>query len=84
MPESHRLSDDDLTAFVETVLPVVLVGMYAPGGSAKSSEALKNLAMLRPQLVIPPLIERYTPGTCPLRNRRKVGFTPTLLSDQSA
>ncbi|XP_077536244.1 proteasome activator complex subunit 4-like [Haemaphysalis longicornis] len=58
VPESHRLSDDDLTAFVETVLPVVLVGMYAPGGSAKSSEALKNLAMLRPQLVIPPLIER--------------------------
>lgn len=57
-PESHRLTDADVTAFVESVQPVVLLSMFSKGGSSGAAVALQDLALLRPEVVIPPVIER--------------------------
>ncbi|KAH8027892.1 hypothetical protein HPB51_011122 [Rhipicephalus microplus] len=57
-PESHRLTDADVTAFVESVQPVVLLSMFSKGGSSGAAVALQDLALLRPELVIPPVIDR--------------------------
>lgn len=58
VPETHRMSDADVTTFVESVRPVVLLSMFGKGGSSGAAVALQNLALLRPELVIPPVIER--------------------------
>ncbi|XP_065305913.2 proteasome activator complex subunit 4A-like [Dermacentor albipictus] len=57
-PESHRLTDAEVTSFVESVQPVVLLSMFSKGGSSGAAVALQDLALLRPELVIPPVIER--------------------------
>ncbi|CAN7938235.1 unnamed protein product [Ixodes hexagonus] len=58
VPPWQRLSDEDVTEFVECVRPVVLLSMFGKGGSSGAAMALQNLALLRPELVIPPVIER--------------------------
>ncbi|KAK8767206.1 hypothetical protein V5799_006012 [Amblyomma americanum] len=57
-PESHRLTDAEVTTFVESVQPVVLLSMFSKGGSSGAAVALQDLSLLRPELVIPPVIER--------------------------
>lgn len=58
VPPSHRLTDADVTAFVECVRPVVLLAMFGKGGSLGAAGALQSLALLRPELVVPPVLER--------------------------
>lgn len=58
VPPWQQLSDADVTQFVECVRPVVLLSMFGKGGSSGAAMALQNLALLRPELVIPPVIER--------------------------
>ena len=89
VPDSHRLTDSDITRFVESnlrakfyqirhfrfighhspsnlsilmkrlgLLPVSLLAMFSRVGAHEASIAFHQLAQLRPQLVIPPLLER--------------------------
>lgn len=53
-----RLTDDDITRFVKSISPVVFTAMFSKIGSTDSAAALHNLASLRPELVIPPLLEK--------------------------
>ena len=57
-PESHFLNDKDITEFVKSVNPIVLLAMFSKIGPSEASQALQKLASLRPELVIPPLLER--------------------------
>ncbi|KAH9375495.1 hypothetical protein HPB48_023088 [Haemaphysalis longicornis] len=57
-PESHRMSDADVADFVQCLAPVVLVTMGNEGEHPGAALALHELASLRPDMVIPPVLER--------------------------
>lgn len=58
VPESHHLSEQDITDFVESMKEPVLLAMFSKTGSLDAAQALQNLALLRPELVIPPVLEK--------------------------
>ncbi|XP_051507905.1 proteasome activator complex subunit 4A isoform X2 [Myxocyprinus asiaticus] len=62
IPESHRLSEQDITDFVESMKQPVLLAMFSKTGSLDAAQALQNLALLRPELVIPPVLEKTYPA----------------------
>lgn len=58
VPPSHRLTDQDVTEFVESMKQPVLMAMFSKTGSMDAAQALQNLALMRPELVIPPVLEK--------------------------
>lgn len=58
VPESHWLSEQDITEFVSCMKQPVLLAMFSKTGSLEAAQALQNLALLRPELVIPPLLDK--------------------------
>lgn len=58
VPDSHKLTDNDITEFVQSMVPIVLISMFNHSGVSCAASAFKDLALLRPELVIPPLLER--------------------------
>ncbi|XP_055031264.2 proteasome activator complex subunit 4B isoform X1 [Misgurnus anguillicaudatus] len=62
VPPSHRLTDQDVTDFVESMKQPVLMAMFSKTGSMDAAQALQNLALMRPELVIPPVLEKTYPA----------------------
>lgn len=60
VPESHRLTDADITQFVEILKPAVFTAMFGKGMSQDA--AIRNLSLLRPEIIIPPLLEKMYPA----------------------
>lgn len=58
VPETHRLTDELTDKFVDALLPVVLTSMFNNAGISSAALAFRDLAFLRPEKVIPPLLER--------------------------
>ena len=58
VPEEKRITDEEITRFVKILMPVVLHGMYFKVNLDVFGKILQNLAFLRPELVIPPIMER--------------------------
>lgn len=58
IPDSHKLTEEDITDFVESMMQPVLLAMFSKTGSLDAAQALQNLALMRPELVIPPVLER--------------------------
>nr|CAD7425108.1 unnamed protein product [Timema monikensis] len=58
VPDSHKLTEDDITSFVESVQPVAMQAMFSKLGATDVIHALQHLATLRPSLIIPKVIER--------------------------
>lgn len=58
VPDSHKLTEDDITVFVESMMQPVLLAMFSKTGSLDAAQALQNLALMRPELVIPPVLEK--------------------------
>lgn len=58
IPSSHRLTDDNITEFVESMKQPILMAMFSKTGSMDAAQALQNLALMRPELVIPPVLEK--------------------------
>lgn len=61
IPSSHRLTDDNITEFVESMKQPVLMAIFSKTGSMDAAQALQNLALMRPELVIPPVLEKWVP-----------------------
>lgn len=59
VPESARLTNDEITAFVNSMTPVISLAMFSKTGTAESAAAIQSLAALRPEIVIPPILEKY-------------------------
>ena len=57
-PKEHTLSDQDITEFVTSLKPVVLHAMFSKWGMLEAGSTLQSLATLRPELVVPSLVER--------------------------
>ncbi|XP_064173886.1 proteasome activator complex subunit 4A isoform X1 [Anguilla rostrata] len=62
VPESHKLTEQDITDFVEGIKQPVLLAMFSKTGSLDAAQALQNLALMRPELVIPPVLEKTYPA----------------------
>uniref|UniRef100_A0A803SKN4 Proteasome activator subunit 4 n=1 Tax=Anolis carolinensis TaxID=28377 RepID=A0A803SKN4_ANOCA len=62
VPDSHKLTDQDITDFVECIIQPVLLAMFSKTGSLEAAQALQNLALMRPELVIPPVLEKTYPA----------------------
>lgn len=62
VPDSHKLTDQDVTDFVESMKQPVLMAMFSKTGSMDAAQALQNLALMRPELVIPPVLEKWVCG----------------------
>lgn len=58
IPNSHKLTEEDITNFVQSMMQPVLLAMFSKMGSLHAAQALQNLALLRPELVIPPVLEK--------------------------
>uniref|UniRef100_A0A8C2YY84 Proteasome activator subunit 4 n=1 Tax=Cyclopterus lumpus TaxID=8103 RepID=A0A8C2YY84_CYCLU len=62
IPESHKLTEEDITCFVKSMMQPVLLAMFSKTGSLDAAQALQNLALMRPELVIPPVLEKTYPA----------------------
>uniref|UniRef100_A0A8C8I162 Uncharacterized protein n=1 Tax=Oncorhynchus tshawytscha TaxID=74940 RepID=A0A8C8I162_ONCTS len=62
VPDSHKMTEADITAFVESMMQPVLLAMFSKTGSLDAAQALQNLALMRPELVIPPVLEKTYPA----------------------
>ncbi|KAB1266874.1 Proteasome activator complex subunit 4 [Camelus dromedarius] len=62
VPDSHKLTDQDVTDFVQCIIQPVLLAMFSKTGSLEAAQALQNLALMRPEMVIPPVLERTYPA----------------------
>ncbi|XP_055545788.1 proteasome activator complex subunit 4A-like isoform X2 [Wyeomyia smithii] len=58
IPESHKLTEDCITAFVECLKPVAFQAMYSRMNPQDVGKIFQHLADLRPELIIPTIIDR--------------------------
>ncbi|XP_020294665.1 proteasome activator complex subunit 4A-like, partial [Pseudomyrmex gracilis] len=57
IPDNYKLTNDDIDAFVKSVLPLAMVVMYHEQTFTTEYTTLQNLAVIRPNLVIPYVLE---------------------------
>lgn len=62
VPDSHKLTETDITLFVESMKNVVFTSMFSKYGSADASVAFKHLSTMRPEMMVPPLLEKLYPA----------------------
>ncbi|XP_062269925.1 proteasome activator complex subunit 4B [Platichthys flesus] len=58
VPERQQLTDADLQEFTRSLIGATLLAMFSKTGSTDAAFALQNLALLTPELVIPPVLEK--------------------------
>lgn len=58
IPEETRITDSEIERYVNIIKEVALLSVYSKQGSIQAALTLQNLALLRPDLVIPQLLQR--------------------------
>jgi len=58
IPDNYKLTDSDIDAFVKSILPVAMTAMFNKFCINDACQALQHLATMRPNLVIPDMLER--------------------------
>uniref|UniRef100_A0A669B5V1 Proteasome activator Blm10 mid region domain-containing protein n=1 Tax=Oreochromis niloticus TaxID=8128 RepID=A0A669B5V1_ORENI len=58
VPEHQQLTDADLQEFTRSLTGAALLAMFSKTDSTDAAYALQNLALLTPELVIPPVLEK--------------------------
>lgn len=53
-----KLKDTDIDAFVQCLLPLLKMAMFSKIGSADAASTYHNLALIRPEMVLPDLLDR--------------------------
>ncbi|XP_070577632.1 proteasome activator complex subunit 4-like isoform X2 [Ptychodera flava] len=56
--EDFLLTNQDITAFVECLKPSVFLAIFCKSGHLEAAAAIQHLAALRPELIIPLLLEK--------------------------
>jgi Proteasome-substrate-size regulator, mid region len=59
IPESSKLTDEDVQKFVEIMQPITIQAMFSKTGILDMVQSLQYLATLKPSLVVPPILEKY-------------------------
>ncbi|CAB0032035.1 unnamed protein product [Trichogramma brassicae] len=62
IPDSHKLRDVDIDAFVNSLMPIVLQCIFHINRPESFGNAVQNLANLRPNVVIPRILEKIYPS----------------------
>lgn len=62
--ESHRLTESDITEFVNCVKDYVFMAIFNKNYDEEAAEAFQYLSILRPELIIPTIIEKSVPFPC--------------------
>ncbi|XP_014668208.1 PREDICTED: proteasome activator complex subunit 4-like [Priapulus caudatus] len=75
IPAGHCLGEAEITEFVEAVKPVVMLSMFSKAGSGDCAGSLQNLSTVRPELVIPPLLEQLYPSLTTLTEPHRLVST---------
>ncbi|CAF1072340.1 unnamed protein product [Rotaria sordida] len=57
-PPSYRLTEQDITDFVNCVKECVFISIFNKTNLKDAAKAFRNLAMLRPELVVSPIVEQ--------------------------
>lgn len=60
IPDSYKLTEHDIDEFVKSITPVIMLAMFSRSGSTDAAVALQNLSLVRPELVVPPVLEKLT------------------------
>ncbi|XP_033120997.1 proteasome activator complex subunit 4-like [Anneissia japonica] len=58
IPDDYKLTEDDITLFVEAFKPVIFLAIFSKMGHLDAAAGLQSLALVRPELVIPQLLEK--------------------------
>lgn len=58
IPEKYKLTDSHVDAFVKSMLPVTMASMFNKLCANHASQALQYLATMRPNLVIPYILDK--------------------------
>ena len=58
VPDSHKLTDDQITEFVDILKPVIFTGLFSKSGPQDMTTAMFNLAFLRPERLLPQHLEK--------------------------
>lgn len=56
--QSHKVTDLEIEKFILIVKDVTLFSMYSKSGSYQAASAIQNLALLRPDLILPELLDK--------------------------
>ncbi len=83
VPEAKKLTDDDVTRFVKCVQPIVLHIMYSKTGLGEAGHILQHLATLRPEIVIPPVLERLFTALDTVTEPHKLTAAMTAVTSMS-
>lgn len=57
-PESHRLTDEEITRFVQILRPAAFLALYSKLQTTAASHTIRLLATIRPELILPELLEK--------------------------
>lgn len=61
---SHRLTDDDVTEFVNCLKECVFLSVFNKAHLEDAAKACQCLSQLRPDIIVPPLVELCVCSAC--------------------
>ena len=56
VPDGTKLKDNDIDTFVLSLLPLLKMAMFSKVGSIDAASTYHNLALIRPEMVLPDLL----------------------------
>lgn len=56
-PQSYRLTDQDTTDFVNCLKDYAFISVFNKAHLSEAAKACQNLSQLRPEIIVPPLVE---------------------------
>lgn len=59
VPKEVKITDDELERIVNILKDVSLLSVSSKTGSGRAAAVIQNLALLRTDIILPPLYERY-------------------------
>lgn len=58
-PDAAKLTEEDIDVFVACLIPAMKMAIFSKIGTLEAALTLHNLALVRPEMVIPDLLNRY-------------------------
>lgn len=58
VPDSHKITEAEIDQFVEIMKPIVVHAIYSRQGVSDVSQALQHLATIRPNVIIPLVLDK--------------------------
>lgn len=59
IPKEVKITDDEIKRIVNILKDVSLLSVSSKTGSGRAAAVIQNLALLRADIILPPLYERY-------------------------